>query len=437
MIYLLVFLLLVILWFCYILNKKDYISPSFVFTLSFLFSSIWAMAYANKWDLKLSNKTFFIIIFSIIIFFIVGVLIKQIFLMKKTEYKGENNLYFINTGKMQKVLFIIFGLFAIFINLFSIVKVMKTGWKNLPETIYNYRTITLFTDQQLPLPKIATFSRIALNSAGYWFLYVVINNYLVSKKIDILGCIIVILSLFSDMTLGGRGGTLNILLAGITIYQILNIRKNNKIYKIKFKNMISIFAVLIIGIYAFEGLGNFLGRKQNDKTSNFDYFAKYCGAEIKNLDIYIYDYKYIEKDSDKELQTFINIIRWIGPKIGIKNNYYKLDLPYRSVNGFNLGNVYTMLYPLVYDYGFEGAFLLITLMSIITHICYQLTYYTKIRKTPNVYILIYSYMFNCIVFAFFSNKFYENIFNRQFLYTLIFWYLCKVFFCKIRYVKEI
>ena len=55
MIYVLAISLLIIFIISFILNKKDIVSPSFIFSFGFVFQSIWAVVYAKKWENQQHN----------------------------------------------------------------------------------------------------------------------------------------------------------------------------------------------------------------------------------------------------------------------------------------------------------------------------------------------------------------------------------------------
>ena len=129
---------------------------------------------------------------------------------------------------------------------------------------------------------------------------------------------------------------------------------------------------------------------------------------------------------------FFAIIKWASQFISFKNSNYEIILPFRTVNGFNLGNVYTMLYPLVYDFGYMGTLFLVMLMAFISQILYERCKTDKFDNKPSIRILIYSYVFPTIVLSFFGNIFYNQIFNINFIYFIIMNYLLNIFCFKIQ-----
>lgn len=111
---------------------------------------------------------------------------------------------------------------------------------------------------------------------------------------------------------------------------------------------------------------------------------------------------------------------------------YSLDLPFKSINGYSLGNVYTTFYPWLYDFGYSGIFVLTMVMGIISETIYL---YAKIQKNNHkhlICILIYGYISSFLFLSFFSNKFYEEVFSKNMLYIVISLFLIELFFKKVK-----
>ena len=202
---------------------------------------------------------------------------------------------------------------------------------------------------------------------------------------------------------------------------------------ISLKTILKLIVLAFVVLVLFQSVGSVVGRITTSNTSLLDYLAKYCGAEIKNLDIFLQSDKI---GASNQNQTFIYIVRWLGPKIGMQNTKYALDLPYMNVNGFNLGNVYTTFYPYIYDYGYIGEITLVAVMAGIVQIVYELAKRTTISNKPNYSIVLYMFMFSSLMFSFFSNKFYEQQFNNQFVGYMIIWIIMNKIMFKFK-VKKI
>ena len=424
-----VFLLLLI---SMLLNKKDISSPSFIFTLSFCFSCIWATIYEKNWSLNLHKNTFFVIAGGITVFIITSQIthiVSRIRIAQKT--KINNKLKEINIEKLKKYIFIIIEIFTIAFTIYMILKLTGLGISSLSTAIYKFRYNNVFTENEtLKFPKILSLLRIFVLSLGYYFSYISINNYITNKKIDILDIILIIGSIVSYILTGARTGAINMLLACLAIFIILLNKKNSFTNKINLKLIFKIMCIAIIILLLFQKIGASLGRNV-DSYNSIDYLALYCGAEIKNLDTFLQEQN-MNNSRIWNSQSFIYMVQWIGPKLGIENTKYQLYLPFRRINGYGLGNVYTTFYPYIYDFGYKGMIILVMLMSLISQFFYEKAKKSYKKLYPNIYLLIYSYIFGSLVLSFFSNKFYEQNFNKQFVYMIIIWNFLNLFCCKIK-----
>ena len=176
----------------------------------------------------------------------------------------------------------------------------------------------------------------------------------------------------------------------------------------------------------FKQLAILLGREVT--TSSFDYLAIYLGAEIKNLDIFIRGNRFPITNDIFHTQTFIFISSFFGKIFGAKNISYKLDLPFQGVNGFDLGNVYTMFYQFLYDLGYIGVFLFTLIMAFIIQIIYSKAKSYQDNGKVSYSILLYGYCVNTLILAFFSNKFYELVANTSIVYVVLFWIILNILF---------
>lgn len=438
MIYLLTISLIFMLFIIFIINKKDIASPAFIVCASFCFSSMWNVIYSYKWNLNLHTNTFWVIFGGILELVVITLFISYI-----TDSKSKHQKYDIKVIKIEKwkkLLFLCFGLISMFLYYKWILNFMGKSWNELSDAINLYRKIKIFTNNEVTVPRLLSYSKYILISSGYFFVYILVNNFIAEKKIDVYSFFIVIVSAITTMTNGGRGGSISFILVGVADFIfLLNKRCGFKnVFNINI--LIKMMIFFIIFLATFKTTGTLIGRTANNKKSinamnNFDYLAVYCGAEIKNLDTYLQE-QHLNKNTIVGQQTFSELIRWLGPKLGISNSYYSLDLPYRSINEFNLGNVYTMFYPYIYDFGYEGVVWLVALMSIITQIVYEKCKKVRLKERPSLWVLIYSCLFSSLAFSFFSNQFYEQNFSRQAAINVIMWLVYIYFFCICKLVRK-
>lgn len=183
------------------------------------------------------------------------------------------------------------------------------------------------------------------------------------------------------------------------------------------------FAVL--GLMAFAYLTSFIGRSVQ-RTDYLYYIAIYCGASIKNLDSFLTE-SIVHSDIWGKM-TFINIIHYIGARFGIQGLNYSISLNYNSIGAYALGNVYTIYYAFIKDFGYIGMLLLVALMAIISQVVYEKMKTTYTRS--NILSIVYCFIVGLLAFSFFSNKFYEGVFDMNFIKYIVCWYLLDVVFGK-------
>ena len=418
MLFILSILLIILLIISYRTNKKELIAPSFVFVASFIFSIIWAIAFYNEWNLStFSSKTLMVIFGGCAIFVLSSSFTKAFsnFFNKCDDTKHEVRNISVDT--VFKVLTILFMIFSTFTILRSIVNTVGYSWENLFDAIERFDYLSKFSNLNIGISKVANTLRIVANALTYWYLYILINNIVSSKKIDILSLIIVLLGMLNSMAIGGRNSSINVIIAGVSILFMLLYKSKGHTLKLSKKAKVAIVLVPALVLITFPRLTSLVGREVS--TTNTYYLAIYCGAEIKNLDMFLEDYSK-EAYAGKNNMTFISLNNWLGPKLGYTEPY-KFDLPFRRVNEYSLGNVYTTYYAYIYDYGYLGLVALVALMASILQFIYAKSKRTKLSNSPNIWILIYGYMFSSIVLAFFSNKFYEQNFNITFIYNIVLW----------------
>lgn len=429
MLYVLFIVLLAFLVIAYNASDQDVMAPSFIFTSSFIFCVGWAIPFAKKWNLSLHTNTFLTFFLGVGLFILFSWMTHFLFVHMKDDNRIEEApiLKKISIEKWKLLLFILFE----FVSIYYTVRILKhvTGMGSITDAILNYRNETVLTGVQYSFPQLMVLMRLITNAAGYWFAFIFSNNYIVTHKFDVYSLIIIILSGISNSILGGRGNAINLLIGFVVIFYFLYIAHNHIQIGINFKmlilGLIAMFAILMI----FQLFGTILGR--SSQSDPLEYLAKYCGAEIKNLDVFLQNENFPNKMNGWGSQTFVNVIKSIGPYIGITNTEYALDLPFLQVNGYNLGNVYTTFYPYIYDFGYVGVLFLVPLMAIILQVVYENAKHIKVGR-PYLSLILYSYMFSSILLSFFSNKFYEQNFSTTFVLTVIVWGLFDLFFRKLQ-----
>ena len=221
---------------------------------------------------------------------------------------------------------------------------MSTNLSQAITAIGEYRSLSMFSDETIQaLPAWINVLRSAVLALGYWFLYVLINNFIL-KKWDFLTLAIVLLAAITSMTTGSRGNAFFMVISAIVMYLLLKKKQTGFRKGIRLKTFLIIRMVLVLVLVNSQTIANLVGRGA-EEMNPIEYISIYCGAQIMNLDTYLQGN--MTPSNIWGGQTFINAVTWLGPILGLDIEHYELDLPFQRANGLNLGNVYTTFYPFI------------------------------------------------------------------------------------------
>lgn len=425
---LLLIILACLLWLIYIRNKGDILNPALMFCASFVFSSIWAAAYVDTWDINICTATFFVIFGGVVLFFVTNRIINSIYrhAHKKRIYEAK----YIHVDRWKMIL-------IIFLSAISCIWVIRLLLNNglgstLSIAMHKYRLSVVNNPDELPFntPRVLTYLRSFALASSYWFAYILANNIVNSKKkisIDnLLMIAIIALGIISACLYGGRQQFINVLLAffGSLLYCNRKIKGTDK--TISFKTLLLVILGSAIALYAFKNLSGLVG-KEIDSISFTAYIAKYCGAPIKNLDSFLRRTNYSKASELWGFQTFRRMYEWFGYDLPQR------DFPFQYYNGFNIGNAYTTFYDMIYDFGFAGMAILVIVMSILV----SWLYYAICNRTSSdkkiILCAIWGFQLPNILLSFFSDEFYEFTFSRSFARYLLGWIVLYILCNKIKF----
>lgn len=294
----------------------------------------------------------------------------------------------------------------------------------------------MFTDKyDVTLSSLASNIRIFSIAISYIWIYIISNNWICKCKKYIVPMLIsVILGVANGIILGARGEALQLIVAFVVIYFFLRRKYNGWKTDIKLKQLFLMSLVIFILAISFKSFGNLLGRESVVKysVSAIDELAKYFGAEIKNLDIYLEKPFNHGMSSIPGSQTFGNILSWIGTKLNFDWDISR-ELPFQKVNGISLGNVYTVFYAYIYDFGYFGMIVLNFIMAVSSQLFYEYSIVEKKNEVISFRIIVCSYILFLTVFSFFGERFFSYVLNISFIKYLIIWKIMILFMTKLKF----
>lgn len=424
MLFVLELLLLLLLVISYYIQDKNYISPSTVYVAFFVFSVAWAIAYSKEWQLELNIQTFLVLLTGSVDFVLVSYLVHALFKRINDSDSLQSFRYDEPITKTKDILFIIFVLFTILITLAELRSI--TGESEISKAIYSFRNSNAFSSNSIGLSAVPYYCGIISRASGYWYAYYIGSSIGYKHKVTLLSFFSFFLCLCFSLLSGGRNDLICMLLALLFIAIYSRTRfKHSRGQILDLKTIIKSLVLGLIGIISFAYLTSIIGRNV-EKTNYLYYIAVYSGASIKNLNTFLSET--IVHSHIWGQYTFVNLWNYYGVKYDVSEYIFSPILPYNSVNGLGLGNVYTLYFAFVKDFGYLGLFILVSLMAIISQFIYE-----KMKQkyvTSNMFTILYGFIVGLLALSFFSNKFYETVFDVTFVKYIICWILLNTFFNK-------
>ena len=236
---------------------------------------------------------------------------------------------------------------------------------------------------------------------------------------------------FDGLLRGAKTGAFDRIAFFASIYFFMRCCKMRSL-TLDFRIIRTIGYSFLLLIFVFESINVFIGRKERDNTHDkSSLFAIYCGAQIKNFDIYIkgndgnYDTKYWGGETFK---SFYN---------ENDEKYFRPPGTFQKVGLNSLGNVYTNIYAYHKDFGGIGVWVLTFLSAFISMFIYNRVL-NNLNKpyNRNIYLYIYSMFTIALFMSFFSPKFYEYTFTIGFLKRVILISICLYLFDRLTKISK-
>lgn len=411
---------------CLRTSKVAFVTPQFGFVACFIPGVVYAFSYVDKWDLQLTSSTVYVIVLGTITFVVAsllsGIVYKVFRKLKKSGYKLRVSFLRCESLSTWKFVIILFFQIITFVLLISFL-IMNYG-SSLSDAMFTYRRLSVSGEDYIVLPGLIKAMRRLCISAGFITSYIFTRSLVYrEKKYIFISLICTAVSLLNGMALGARGDAILIISGGIIQYMLLySIRTGGK--TIKTISFIKIMALIVVMLLSFSEIGKLLGRNMSSLKFG-DYLAVYMSAELKNLDTFVRTGVF--GATLENSQTMANISRLLATILGNPSIDHRLSNPYRFINGYALGNVSTVYYGFLYDGGIPGVVLFTTIMAVICQISFRKAINTNIQNGISLSIVIYSYIWYTVVFSFFSDKFYEMIFNTTFIWFVVSAIVIKLF----------
>lgn len=418
----LIILLSILLILSYLLNKSP-LSASNILVFSFLVSSICAYEISFDVNYYISIKTIFIIVLFNFIFILFNYFFsKDVLFDSEKNINYENaNLYpdFIDVARYKIILSFVFQILTISLVVFY----FKSEFGNLnSSTLSEFRSLTLYGNNYIsPIPGWVRFMEDFSQLITFVSIYIYINNYFSFDERKKNNFSFLILS-FSSIPLyllnSSRFGIVILFVYALFLYFFFGLKKgvrNSKLFVLP-------FILFIILILVFSLLGLLIGRT-NGVTSGPIY---YFGGSIILFDVYVKNPSLLSVFDG--VQTFHTLFKALY-KIHLANGYKDVINPFYTINGVQIGNVYSCLSNYFGDFGLYGVTIFSAIIGSMYGYFYKIVNRCRLSGV-NMKVLIYCYCLYMVALSPYAEQVVNTLCSLGFYKNILILFLISKFYTK-------
>lgn len=408
---------------------KNLISPPVLMGGGMLAAAIVATLYYDEWNMKFFHEQSVLILGGgTIAFTFYCIILSKSFPRVQLHKINEVTSALLKTKRIEQFYYIaiIIGVIGIMLN----INYMISHWGTLGLTELigakradhwsgtNTFVIPSYIRQMGSLTEVVSYFTVWLLS----IVWVLKQKIVIKKRLQLLIYFHLVLAIINGM-LSGTKGPIFAIIVQLFVFVLVQYYAKKGSYNLNKRMLTNTLIILFLLFFSFRGINLLVGRNYTDRK-NSDVFIEYCGAQIKNFDIYIHRNTNGEKSNTWGEKTFLALYSELNPNKQITPGEFQ------SVGNYNLGNVYTQYRPFHEDFGIIGVFTMNFIIAFISMFFYHKAMKSLLNPTKlNIYLFIYASMAINLFMSFFSSKFTENIFSiggwKTFLYMTIFTWFAK------------
>lgn len=426
----LVIFLIVLLTVSVIGFRGSLVAPANLFIVFFTLSVINGLTNFDNWNFSLHLNTVFVIGGGALLFFIICFIVHLIAQELSPVRVVKRPLMVTATviNSLPRVVYFAGIAFSLGTALLVVKEVQGVvsqygGSGNLIEALGRYDELVKFSTLNIGLPGFTNIVYSVGQALFYAWAYIFIRSVVLKDSAkDYLALINCIVAAFLPLLTGGRNGLIAEMIAVAVFYLMWHQRTDANLKgSFSFAKILGILAAVTVAVSLFRPLLSLLGRDSGGQKG-YSYLSIYLGAPIKNLDSYLNGTltNGIPVESKQWGDMTLSLLR---SSIGRPVDYSWLDWqPFQSVNGHELGNVFTIYYPLIFDWGIPGALIAVAVIAFLSQLIFEVAQRAIVNGSLiNTSILIYGTVAYGISFSFFSNRLIATILNRQFMIWIMLW----------------
>lgn len=398
-IYLLAILLAIILVAVLFVERGDWLAPSAIVCLSFLFSVVCAALNTKEWAINLSTQTFLTISAGVVLFCFFSLTAKG----NRTNASRSSVAHGVKEIAVKpifQILVVGFFVLTFFVyrkyleNSFSLLGVSGDSWS---DAMTEYRDATADTERSdlTAFPTWVTYMYNTMQALSFVTLYILINNLFSRGNFlrNSLFCVIcAAVYLVSVILKSGRLPILEYAMGAVVIYWVVWHRVHGWKRTVRIGYMLCIPILVVVVLLVFSALREAVGR--TDTSDYVTYITRYAGGSIQLLDMFLKNPTASTGVFGQE--TFRGIVSAIGRHFN-SDLVFSYQLEFRSSNGIMIGNVYTAFRYWIYDFGYFGWLVILIFYALFYTRFYERVLSRNPLGSSDVALTLYAYLIGGIV----------------------------------------
>lgn len=387
---------------------KNIVQPSFLLVLVFTVSSLNLFTNCFFLNISIGLNTVLIITCGCACFFIGSLLVHYIYGKKGNMHQVTSSVDTVEKGIeiSNSLLFIItiinlVGCSYIIYNVYTLVVQTFNYSGSILGSLSVFATESKFGTTGIKINTISTIFSCLLEAEAYVIGYVIVKNLVKKISPSIAELVCFTSSFLSTFCQGSRSGVC-ILISLVLLYVFLY-QKQQNLKNVMKQVFFKLLLVVCFAVFLFWISGEITGKNWN--VSFYEYLSVYLGFPIYNLNHALNIG--ITQPEIPGLVSFDAILKKILPLINITYAPYTLTREFVYFDGHNMGNVYTIFYYLIADFGVLGMFFFMFLIGGIMQILFEHALNNK--QVLSLAEVVLCYFLTTVSFSFFSNKICEVI----------------------------
>lgn len=284
-----------------------------------------------------------------------------------------------------------------------------------------------FTDFDMSIRGLAGQLRVCVGALCFVWVYILIYNLLAQpRKFEWPAFANLLIGMGVTLLTGGRAGIINYAISALVIYCMLKTNQHARILTPKTLGIL--LALLVSAIALFRPSLALIGREASGYSLS-QYIGIYLGAPLKNYDSYVSGTLSSPGIPTSDVwgeASFSNFATSLSHWFGVEVSSHVARQPYQTINGQDLGNVYTGLMSPTLDWGPVGAIFYYFVWGLVIQWCYEKCishgrHIKSVSWTFDLANLAYGFIAYNLMFTFFSNWLGESVVNTGFFRNLIIW----------------